>query len=51
MAGRLKFLYICIYIVLLVLPLECSTDEKNNANNDIKESLQNLLKAEKERSQ
>ncbi|KAL3858324.1 hypothetical protein ACJMK2_012918 [Sinanodonta woodiana] len=49
MAGRLKFPFICICMVLLVLPLVCSIDQKNNGNNGSEESAQNLQRAEKER--
>ncbi|KAL3858345.1 hypothetical protein ACJMK2_012938 [Sinanodonta woodiana] len=51
MAGRLKCPLICLSIFLLVLPLVCSKDEESNGKNDVKESVQNLLKAEKERIQ
>ncbi|KAL3858319.1 hypothetical protein ACJMK2_012913 [Sinanodonta woodiana] len=51
MAGCLKCPFICLSIFLLVLPLVCSKDEKSNGKNDVKESVQNLLKAEKERRQ
>ncbi|KAL3858291.1 hypothetical protein ACJMK2_012886 [Sinanodonta woodiana] len=51
MAGCLKCPFICLSIFLLVLPLVCSKDEKSNGKNDVKESVQNLLKSEKERRQ
>ncbi|KAL3858318.1 hypothetical protein ACJMK2_012912 [Sinanodonta woodiana] len=51
MAGCLKCPFICLSIFLLVLSLVCSKDEESNGKNDVKESVQNLLKAEKERRQ
>ncbi|KAL3858316.1 hypothetical protein ACJMK2_012910 [Sinanodonta woodiana] len=51
MAGCLKCPFIFLSIFMLVLPLVCSKDEENNGKNDVKESVQNLLKAEKERRQ
>ncbi|KAL3858292.1 hypothetical protein ACJMK2_012887 [Sinanodonta woodiana] len=51
MDGCLKCPFICISIFLLVLPLVCSKDEESNGKNDVKESVQNLLKDVKERRQ